>query len=289
MDYKESIFLPKTNFEMRGNLPVKEPTFEKFWEENDIYQKMLNTNSKDKAFYLHDGPPYANGNMHIGHSLNKILKDIIVRYKNMDGYYAPIIHGWDTHGMPIEVALQKKGFSTKNMDVASFRNKCKEFALSQVKVQRGQIKRLGVCGSFGDENNLLDENDNNRPYLTLQNQFEAKQIEVFAKMALDGHIYKGLKTVHWSPSSQTALAEAEIEYADVESYSIYVAFKVKDGKGLLDNDTSFIIWTTTPWTIPSNLAICLNPKFEYGVYQTSKGKFVFDTVLAEEVSKQMNG
>ena len=287
MDYKESIFLPKTNFEMRGNLPVKEPNIEKFWNENNIYLKMLATNNKDKAFYLHDGPPYANGNMHIGHSLNKILKDIIVRYKNMDGYYAPIIHGWDTHGMPIEVALQKKGLSTKNMSVADFRKKCEEFALKQVKVQRGQIQRLGIWGSFGSEDGLLDENDDNRPYLTLQKQFEAKQIEVFAKMALDGHIYKGLKTVHWSPSSQTALAEAEIEYADVESYSIYVAFKVVDGKGLLDADTSFIIWTTTPWTIPSNLAICLNPRFEYGLYQTNKGKFVFDTELAEDVAKQL--
>ena len=287
MDYKESIFLPKTEFEMRGNLPTKEPKFEAFWNENNIYQKMLDSNSKDKSFYLHDGPPYANGNMHIGHSLNKILKDIIIRYKNMDGYYAPIIHGWDTHGMPIEVALQKKGFSTKNMDVAAFRNKCKEFAISQVKIQRNQVQRLGIWGSFGNENDLLNENDETRPYLTLQKQFEAKQIEVFAKMALDGHIYKGLKTVHWSPSSQTALAEAEIEYADVESYSIYVAFKVVDGKGLLDNDTSFIIWTTTPWTIPSNLAICLNPRFEYGLYQTSKGKFIFDTVLAEDVTKQL--
>ena len=126
MDYKESIFLPKTNFEMRGNLPVKEPNIEAFWANEDIYNKMLNSNNKDKAFYLHDGPPYANGNMHIGHALNKILKDIIIKYKNMDGYYAPIVHGWDTHGMPIEVALQKKGFSTKNMDVAAFRNKCKE-------------------------------------------------------------------------------------------------------------------------------------------------------------------
>ena len=288
MDYKESIFLPKTNFEMRGNLPAKEPTIEKFWEENQIYQKMLETNSKDKSFYLHDGPPYANGNMHTGHALNKILKDIIVRYKNMDGYYAPLIHGWDTHGMPIEVALQKKGFSTKNMSVAEFRNKCKDFAISQVKVQRGQIKRLGVFGCFGNEDNLLDENDETRPYLTLQKQFEAKQIEVFAKMALKGYIYKGLKTVHWSPSSQTALAEAEIEYYDIESYSIYVAFKVVDSKGILDNDTSFVIWTTTPWTIPSNLAICVNPRFEYGLYQTNKGKFVFDTKLSEDVCSKLD-
>lgn len=287
MDYKETIFLPKTDFEMRGNLPQKEPKFQEFWTENNIYQKMLDSNSKDKAFYLHDGPPYANGNMHIGHALNKILKDMIIRYKNMDGYYAPIIHGWDTHGMPIEVVLQKKGFSTKNMEPAAFRNKCKEFAISQVKVQRQQILRLGVCGSFGNENDLLNEDDPNRPYLTLQKEFEAKQIEVFAKMALDGHIYKGLKTVHWSPSSQTALAEAEIEYYDIDSYSIYVAFKVVDGHNLLDNDTSFIIWTTTPWTIPANLAICVNPRFEYGLYQSNKGKFVIDVNLAESVITEL--
>ena len=287
MDYKETIFLPKTDFEMRGNLPVKEPTIEQFWQENDIYHKMLNTNKKEKAFYLHDGPPYANGNMHIGHALNKILKDMVVRYKNLDGFYAPIIHGWDTHGMPIEVALQKKGFSIKNMDPASFRDKCKEFAISQVKTQRKQVMRLGVCGSFGNEDDLLNENDNDRPYLTLQKEFEAKQIEVFADMALKGYIYKGLKTVHWSPSSQTALAEAEIEYYDVESYSIYVAFRVVDGKGLLDNDTSIIIWTTTPWTIPANLALCVHPNFEYGLYQTSKGKFVFDVNLADDVIKQL--
>lgn len=287
MDYKNSIILPQTNFEMRGNLNVKEPTFEKRWDDNDIYQKMLASNDKRKAFYLHDGPPYANGNMHTGHALNKILKDIIIKYKNINGYYAPIIHGWDTHGMPIEVALQKKGFSIKNMSPAEFRDKCKEYALAQVKNQRGQVKRLGVFGCFGNENDLLNENDVTRPYLTLQKQFEARQIEVFAKMALDGHIYKGLKTVHWSPSSQTALAEAEIEYQDVKSYSIYVAFKVVDDKGIFNEDASFIIWTTTPWTIPSNLAICVNPKFVYGLYHTNKGSFVMDVNLADDVCKTL--
>ena len=288
MDYKDTIFLPgKTGFDMKANLTLKEPEFEKFWDDNNIYQRMLDSNSKDKAFYLHDGPPYANGNMHVGHALNKILKDIVVRYKNMNGYYAPIIHGWDTHGMPIEVALQKKGFSLKNMDAASFRNKCKEFALSQVKTQREQIKRLGVVGSFGNPDDLLNENDDNRPYLTLQKEFESRQIEVFAKMALDGSIYKGLKTVYWSPSSMTALAEAEIEYYDIDSYSIYVKFAVVDGKGVLDNDTSIIIWTTTPWTIPSNLALCVNPRFEYGLYKTNKGKFVFDVALENEVCKEL--
>lgn len=285
MDFKETILLPKTDFEMRGNLTSKEPKYQKRWDDEDIYHQMLASNDKSKAFYLHDGPPYANGNMHIGHALNKILKDIVVRYKNMDGYYAPIIHGWDTHGMPIEVALQKKGFSIKNMSVADFRNKCKDFALSQVKIQRNQIKRLGVIGSFGNEDDLLNEDDQNRPYLTLQKQFEAKQIEVFAKMALDGHIYKGLKTVYWSPSSQTALAEAEIEYQDVKSYSIYVSFAVVDAKNVLPEDSSFIIWTTTPWTIPANLAICVNPRFVYGLYQTNQGKVVVDVALAATIKE----
>lgn len=287
MDFKETILLPKTDFEMRGNLTTKEPKFQQRWDDEDIYHKMLASNKKEKAFYLHDGPPYANGNMHIGHALNKILKDIVVRYKNMDGYYAPIIHGWDTHGMPIEVALQKKGYSIKNMSVADFRNKCKEFALTQVKIQRNQIKRLGICGSFGNENDLLNEEDENRPYLTLQKQFEARQIEVFAKMALDGHIYKGLKTVYWSPSSQTALAEAEIEYQDVKSYSIYVSFHVEDNKDKFTEDTFFIIWTTTPWTIPANLAICVNPRFEYGLYHTEKGNYIVDTQLACNVAKDI--
>lgn len=275
MDYKNTLLLPKTDFEMRGNLPQKEPNIQKFWKEEDINNKILASNNKDNAFYLHDGPPYANGNMHTGHALNKILKDFVVRYKNMSGFYAPLIHGWDTHGMPIEVALQKKGLSVKNLSIPEFREKCKEFALNQVNIQREQIRRLGILGEL------------DKPYLTLKKEFEEHQIRVFAKMALEGYIYKGLKTVYWSPSSQTALAEAEIEYYDVSSYSIYVSFKVVDGLGLLDNDTSFIIWTTTPWTIPSNLAICLNKDLEYGLYQTNKGKFVFATALEKNLIKEL--
>ncbi len=275
MDYKDTLTLPKTDFEMRGNLPIKEPKIQQRWKEMHLYEQILDSNDQRNAFYLHDGPPYANGNMHVGHALNKTLKDIVVRYKSMKGYYSPLIHGWDTHGMPIEVALQKKGYSIKNVSVTEFCNRCAAFADEQVNIQREQIRRLGVLG------------DLDQPYLTKNNDFVAKQIEIFSKMALEGYIYKGLKTVYWSPSSQTALAEAEIEYYDVESYSIYVAFKVCNGKKILDNDTSFIIWTTTPWTIPSNLAICLNPNLVYGLYQTDKGKFVVCVTLMDHLVQEL--
>ena len=275
MDYKDTLTLPITDFEMRGNLPTKEPKFQQRWKDMNLDQKILDSNDKKNAFYLHDGPPYANGNMHVGHALNKTLKDFVIRYKSMKGYYAPLIHGWDTHGMPIEVALQKKGFSIKNLTVTEFCNKCAAFADEQVNIQREQIRRLGVLGNL------------DKPYLTKNDDFVAKQIEIFSKMALAGYIYKGLKTVYWSPSSQTALAEAEIEYYDVESYSIYVSFKVQDGKNILENDTSFIIWTTTPWTIPSNLAICLNPNLVYGLYQTNRGKFVVCVSLMDNLVKEL--
>lgn len=276
MDYKDTLNLPKTDFEMRGNLPKKEPDFQKRWQQLNLNQAILDSNDRSKAFYLHDGPPYANGNMHVGHALNKTLKDIVVRFKSMEGYYSPLIHGWDTHGMPIEVALQKKGLSVKNLSVTAFCEKCSQFADEQVSIQREQIRRLGVLG------------DLDHPYLTKNKDFVAKQIEVFATMALKGYIYKGLKTVFWSPSSQTALAEAEIEYYDIQSYSIYVSFQVVDGKNLLDNQTSFIIWTTTPWTIPSNLAICLNPKMIYGLYQTNKGKFIVSKHLMDGLKEELN-
>ncbi len=275
MDYKDTLTLPKTGFEMRGNLPTKEPKYQQKWKEMNLNDAILASNDKNKAFYLHDGPPYANGNMHVGHALNKTLKDIVVRFKSMAGFYAPITHGWDTHGMPIEVALQKKGLSIKNLSVSEFCDKCSQFADQQVNIQREQIRRLGVLGQL------------DKPYLTKNNEFVAKQIEVFSKMALKGFIYKGLKTVYWSPSSQTALAEAEIEYYDVKSYSIYVAFDVIDGKGVLDNDTKFIIWTTTPWTIPSNLAICLNKSINYGLFDTNKGKFVVSIELMETLKNEL--
>ena len=275
MDYKSTLLMNKSNFEMRGNLNQKEPLLVEEWKKENIYEQM-NLNRKDaKEFVLHDGPPYANGNMHCGHMLNRILKDFVIRYKNMCGFKTPFAFGWDTHGLPIENQVTKSGVNRKTTPIVEFRKKCEEYALKQVSNQKEQIRRLGLVGDF----------DN--PYLTLKKEYEARQIEAFAKMALSGLIYKGLKPVYWSPSSESALAEAEIEYADVLSNSIYVAFKVKDGKGLLDTDTSLIIWTTTPWTLPANLAISAHPDFIYGLYQTNKGKFVFLKEFEKSLSEEL--
>ena len=262
MNYKDTLLMPKTDFEMRGNLPKKEPGYVQRWKDLDMYHKVIQQNEGKDDFVFHDGPPYANGNMHVGHMLNKIIKDVICRYKNMEGFYTPYIPGWDTHGLPIENAIQKLGVNRKEMSTADFRRKCHEYALEQVEKQKEQCIRVGT---FADYDN---------PYLTLLPEFEANQIDVFAKMAMDGLIYKGLKPVYWSPSSESALAEAEVEYHDVKSPTIFVKFAVKDGKGILDSDTSFVIWTTTPWTIPANLGICLNPDYTYALVQSEKGKLI---------------
>ena len=278
MELKTTLLMPKTGFEMRGNLSQKEPKMVEQWIKDDLYNLMVQKNASQKGskeFMLHDGPPYANGNMHCGHMLNRLLKDFIVRYKNMSGFYCPFIPGWDTHGLPIENVITKKGINRKTTPLHEFRKKCEEFAHQQVQLQMGQIQRIGVLADFEHR------------YMTLQHEFEAEQVNVFAKMALDGLIFKGLKPVYWSPSSESALAEAEIEYHDVTSYAIYVAFKVVDGKGVLDNDTSFVIWTTTPWTMPANLAICVNPDFDYGVYKTEKGKFVFLKELKDAIVSEL--
>ncbi len=262
MNYKDMLLMPKTDFEMRGNLPKKEPGYVQRWQDSHMYEKVIQQNEGHQDFVFHDGPPYANGNMHTGHMLNKIIKDVICRYKNMVGYYTPYIPGWDTHGLPIENAIQKLGVNRKELSTAEFRKKCYEYALKQVEIQKEQCIRVGTFADY------------DHPYLTLSPEFEANQIDVFAKMAMDGLIYKGLKPVYWSPSSESALAEAEVEYHDVKSPTIYVKFPVKDGKGILDNETSFVIWTTTPWTIPANLAICLNENFTYALVQTEKGKLI---------------
>ena len=275
MEVKKTLLMPRTNFEMRGNLPTKEPRILENWSSIDLYQKMLEKNKGKDEYMLHDGPPYANGDMHCGHMLNKLLKDFIVRLKTMEGYYTPFIPGWDTHGLPIENVITKKGINRKTTPLAEFRKYCEKYAHEQVERQMAQIKRLGVMGDFDHR------------YMTLTHDYEAKQLEVFKDMALKGYIFKGLKPVYWSPSSESALAEAEIEYADVKSHAIYVAFRVKDGKGLLDTDTSFIIWTTTPWTMPANLAICLNPEFTYGVFETNKGKFVFLKEFEEHLKEEL--
>ncbi|WP_029071182.1 isoleucine--tRNA ligase [Kandleria vitulina] len=263
MDYKNTLLMPKTDFEMRGKLPTKEPKYVQRWQDTNMYEKVVKMNEGKEHFVFHDGPPYANGNMHVGHMLNKIIKDIILRHKGMEGYYVPYIPGWDTHGLPIENAIQKLGVDRKSMSTAAFREKCYEYALKQVEKQMEQCYRVGTFADY------------KHPYLTLNKEFEARQIEVFGKMALDGLIFKGLKPVYWSPSSESALAEAEVEYHDVKSPTIYVKFKVKDSKGLLEGDDNyFVIWTTTPWTIPANLAICLNPDYTYALVKSEKGNLI---------------
>ncbi|WP_053219737.1 isoleucine--tRNA ligase [Virgibacillus senegalensis] len=273
MDYKQTLLMPQTAFPMRGNLPNKEPKMQEEWDEKKMYEKVQQRTEGRPLFVLHDGPPYANGDLHMGHALNKILKDFIVRYKSMSGYHAPYVPGWDTHGLPIEQALAKKKVNRKKMTVAEFRQKCAEYALKQVDNQRTQFKQLGVRGDW--------EN----PYITLKKDYEAAQIKVFGEMARKGYIYKGLKPVYWSPSSESALAEAEIEYQDKRSASIYVTFDVKDGKDLLSGDEKFIIWTTTPWTIPANLAISLHPDLDYAVVKVEDNKYVIAHDMLETVAQ----
>ncbi|MBO0412021.1 isoleucine--tRNA ligase [Enterococcus hulanensis] len=276
MKTKETLQLGKTGFPMRGNLPNREGQWEKEWEENKIYEKRQKLNEGKPTFVLHDGPPYANGNIHIGHALNKISKDIIVRSKSMSGFRAPYVPGWDTHGLPIEQVLTNKGIKRKEMTMAEYRKKCEEYALSQVDKQRDDFKRLGIAGEW----------DN--PYITLAPDYEAAEIRVFGKMAEKGYIYKGLKPIYWSPSSESSLAEAEVEYKDVKSPSIFVAFKVKDGKGILDTDTSFIIWTTTPWTLPANQGISANPTYTYVVVEAAGKKYIVAKDLLDNVAKELD-
>ncbi len=276
MEIKDTLTMPKTGFEMRGNLPNKEPKILERWQQENLYAKMMEKNENKQRFMLHDGPPYANGNIHLGHALNKILKDFVIRYKNMAGFDTPFIPGWDTHGLPIENALQKQGVNRKEIPLYEFRQKCMDYAYKQVEKQKADFIRLGSVADY------------NHPYITLQKEFETEQIRIFAKMAMSGLIYKGLKPVYWSPSSESALAEAEIEYKDVKSTTIYVAFKVKDTKGILNGDESFVIWTTTPWTMPADLAICLNGEYEYGVFETSnKGNLIFLREFEERLTKEL--
>lgn len=276
-DYGATLNLPKTSFQMKANLPNKEPKFIKMWQEQEIYFKGID---KDKpSFILHDGPPYANGEIHIGHALNKILKDIILKYKRLRGYNAPYIPGWDTHGLPIELKVTEKlGSKAKEMTPAEIRELCAEYAKKWVGIQREGFVRLGVLGDW--------EN----PYLTLKPEYEAKQLEVFGELYENGYIFKGLKPIYWSPVTETALAEAEIEYKNVSSPSIYV--KMKANQDLLDRigmteETWVVIWTTTPWTLPANVAISLNPDFEYGVYKTEKGNLILGKDLAEQAFSAM--
>ncbi|BCB03281.1 isoleucine--tRNA ligase [Bacillus sp. KH172YL63] len=275
MEYKDTLLMPKTEFPMRGNLPKREPETQQKWEEMDIYKKVQERTSDRPLFILHDGPPYANGNIHMGHALNKVLKDFIVRYKSMSGFHAPYVPGWDTHGLPIEQALTNKGVKRKEMTIAEFRKLCEEYAYEQVNNQREQFKQLGVRGDW----------DN--PYITLKPEYEAQQIKVFGDMAKKGYIYKGKKPVYWSPSSESALAEAEIEYQDKRSPSIYVGFSVAEGKGVLEEETQLIIWTTTPWTIPANLGIAVHEDLSYVVVNVDGNSYVVAEELLEDVAQNL--
>lgn len=280
MDYNQTIHLPQTDFPMRAGLPNREPGMLQEMHDKDLYHKVIKRNEGKPLFVLHDGPPYANGNIHIGTALNKILKDIIVKHHNMTGYCAPYVPGWDTHGLPIESAILKnKKIKRDELTTAEFRDKCREYALDFVDKQREQFKRLGVLGEWDD------------PYITLKPAFEAEQIRIFGKMAEKGYIYKGMKPVYWCPADQTALAEAEIEYADDPCTTIFVKFPVRDDKGKLAqvtdlSKTFFVIWTTTPWTIPGNMAISVNPEFDYVLLQVPGGEvYILAQALAESVCK----
>ncbi len=279
-DYNTTLNLPKTDFPMRGNLPKREPDILKKWEESDLYEKMIKRNEGKPKFILHDGPPYANGEIHLGTALNKTLKDFIIKQKNMSGYCAPYVPGWDTHGLPIELkALKANGADKNAISPIELRRHCKDFAMTHVKNQMNQFKRLGSLGHYCD------------PYLTLKPEYEARQVEVFGEMAKRGYIYKGLKPVYWCPDCNTALAEAEIEYENDPCYSIYVKFGVMDDKGVFSSlnipleKIFFVIWTTTTWTIPGNLAICVGSEYEYTLVKAGDEYYCMALELVPEVMK----
>lgn len=279
MDYGKTLNLPETEFPMRAGLPEREPSFLKYWEDNKTYEKKQALHAGNKKFVLHDGPPYANGKIHMGTALNKILKDIIMKYKYLQGFDTPYVPGWDTHGMPIEhAAIKNLGLNRHELDTLVLREECKNYALKWIEEQRTDFKRLGVLGDW--------EN----PYITLKPAYEAKQIKVFGEMAKKGYIYKGKKAVYWCTHCETALAEAEIEYAEAKSTAIFVKFPLKDDKGLLpaaakDKDAFVVIWTTTPWTLPANVAIAVNPDFEYAWVESDGEVYLMAKELLGAVGK----
>lgn len=275
-DYGATLNLPKTDFPMRASLPENEPKIKERVFDKDLYKKILKKNEGHTPFVLHDGPPYANGEIHIGHALNKILKDTIVRYKNLQGYYTPYVPGYDTHGLPTEKrAIQVLGLNRDEIPVSKFRDTCRDFALGFVEKQTEGFKRLGVLGDWEE------------PYITLKPEYEARQIGVFGEMFKKGYIYKGLKPVYWCTDCETALAEAEIEYKDCDTTSIFVKFKVTDSKGKFDEkDTYIVIWTTTPWTLPGNVGITVGGEYEYSIVDVGTEKLIMATALVESVMKQ---
>lgn len=276
-NYKDTLLMPQTNFEMRANLTTKEPQLQKYWQEQKIYQQLIAKNKKSpKTFILHDGPPYANGDLHLGHALNKILKDIIVRYYNSNNYYAPYIPGWDTHGLPIETAVTNSGINRKTITVSDFRKQCQKYAQLQITNQINQFKALGLLTDFADY------------YVTYDKKYEAEQIKVFAKMVEKKLVYRNLYPVYWSPSSESALAEAEVEYLTKTSAAIYVAFLLNDEKKLFKLPTSLVIWTTTPWTIPSNQLLAVNEEFTYSIIKTNEQQYIIAQPLITAFTKINN-
>ena len=281
MDYNRTLNLPNTDFPMRAGLPQREPEAVKAWQDNKVYEELMKKNEGKPLYILHDGPPYANGIIHMGTALNKTLKDFVLKYKNMSGYKAPYVPGYDTHGLPTELKARKAAGMKSDAAVSTLelRRICKEFALGFVEDQRRQFERLGVLGEW------------DHPYLTLSNEYVARQVEVFGEMAEKGYIYKGLKPVYWCPECQTALAEAEIEYAEDPCHSIYVKFNVTDDGGKFTalgadlSKTYFVIWTTTTWTLPANLAICLGPDYDYGLYEANGEYYILACALAENCFK----
>ena len=275
MDYKKTLNLPKTDFPMRGSLPQKEPVILAEWEKQDIYAKIIEKRKDSPKYVLHDGPPYANGNIHIGHALNKTLKDIVIKFKTMRGFRAPYVPGWDCHGMPIEHQLFKELNKTKHdVDQVEFRKMAHKFAMKFVSLQKEEFKRLGI---FGDWDN---------PYLTLNPEYEKEVVASFNKLAKDGYVYRGLKPINWCARCETALAEAEVEYENHLSPSIYVKFAVK-GQGTRDKGQGFLVWTTTPWTLLSNVAIAVHPDLDYIEFKTDKGEaLIFAKDLLDAVKEK---
>ena len=268
MDYSKTLNLPETEFPMRAGLPEREPEFLKYWEENKIYEKKQELHAGHKKFVLHDGPPYANGKIHMGTALNKILKDIIMKYKYAQGFDTPYVPGWDTHGMPIEhAAIKNLGLNRHELDTLVLRKECHDYALKWIDEQRTDFKRLGVLGDW------------DHPYITMTHDYEAVQIHVFGEMAKKGYIYKGKKAVYWCPHCETALAEAEIEYGEEKSPAIFVKMPLVKDNGMLPEAAQgkpayIVIWTTTPWTMPANVAIALHPDFEYA-WVECEGEILF--------------
>ena len=274
MNYKETLLMPETTFQMRGNLPENEKLQREKWEEMDLYNKIREKNKGKTPFVLHDGPPYANGEIHIGHAMNKILKDFVNRYKMMSGYDMIYIPGWDTHGLPIEQAVTNSGVDRKSMGKADFRALCEKYAYEQIEKQKKGFKELNVLADW------------DHPYITLQKELEARQIEVFAEMAKKGLIFKGLKPVYWSPSSESALAEAEIEYHDRKDPSIYVAFPVVEGNETVNVGDNLVIRTTTPWTLPCNTGIAISEKFDYAKVLVNDKYYIVANELLEDLAKE---